>query len=532
MVSAQEWIKNGKAVLGIELGSTRIKATLLGDDQSSIASGSYEWENKLVDGIWTYDLEDIWTGLRGCYQNLTADVKEKYGLSVTNLAAIGISGMMHGYMPFDKTGELLVPFRTWRNTITEKAASALTNLFDYHIPQRWSIAHLYQAVINKEEHVENIAYFTTLAGYIHWKLTGKKVLGVGEASGMFPIDPKTKDYYDGMIQQFQSIPDIEKYPWKLRDILPKVLVAGENAGFLTEEGAKLLDISGKLSAQIPMCPPEGDAGTGMVATNSVKVRTGNVSVGTSVFAMVVLEEELKEVHEELDLVTTPAGDLVAMAHCNNGTSDLNSWVNLFEEFAMTMGLNVDKNQIFSTLYHKALEASKDCGGLMACNYLSGEHVTGCYEGRPLFIRRPSASFTLANFIRSHLYASLATLKIGCNILFQEEQVKVDKICGHGGFFKTPLVGQKLLAAAMNAPVEVMETAGEGGSWGIALLASYMVNQCGEINLKQYLDEEVFGREKSVAVEPDIKDVKGFEDYLSVYRRILDVEKLAIKAMEE
>lgn len=530
MGNAKEWIESGKAVLGIELGSTRIKAVLVDGTHKPIASGAHDWENQLVNGIWTYDLDAAWRGLQNCYQNLVKDVQKKYNVTLKRFAAIGISGMMHGYMPFDSEEKLLVPFRTWRNTITEEAAAQLTKEFFYNIPQRWSIAHLYQAILNGEEHVEKIAYITTLAGYIHWKLTGEKVLGVGEASGMFPIDPNTKNYNARMVQQFEALPDVTKYPWKLEEILPKVLTAGTNAGVLTEEGAKLLDTSGNLEAGIPLCPPEGDAGTGMVATNSVAVRTGNVSAGTSVFAMVVLEEELKALHEELDMVTTPAGDAVAMVHCNNCTSDLNAWVNLFEEFARNMGMTVDKNQLFEVLYKKALEGEKDCGGLMAYNYLSGEHITGLNEGRPLFVRKPNAHFTLANFMRTHLYASLATLKIGCDILFNEEKVKVDRLYGHGGFFKTKGVGQSILAAAMDAPVAVMETAGEGGPWGIALLASYMVSHDMDESLANYLTEKVFIDEEGILIEPDPADVAGFDIFLALYRNVLVTEKTAVEAM--
>lgn len=530
MGNAKELIESGRAVLGIEFGSTRIKAVLVDEEHKPIASGAHDWENRFEDGIWTYSLDAIWSGLTDCYRRLAEDVGEKYGVCITKLAAIGFSGMMHGYMPFDGNGELLVPFRTWRNTITEEAAAELTKKFRFNIPQRWSIAHLYQAILNKEAHVEDIAYVTTLAGYIHWKLTGEKVLGVGEASGMFPIDAKTKNYNQTMIKQFDALPVVQKYPWKLEEILPRVLVAGEGAGVLTEEGAKLLDVSGNLGAGIRMCPPEGDAGTGMAATNSVAVRTGNVSAGTSVFAMVVLEEELKAVHEELDLVTTPSGDTVAMVHCNNCTSDLNAWVNLFEEFAESFGMTVERNELFGKLYNKALEGDKNCGGLLAYNYFSGEPVTGLNEGRPLFVRKPDANFNLANFMRTHLYASLAALKIGCDILFKEEQVKADTIYGHGGLFKTKGVGQGILAAAMNTPVAVMETAGEGGPWGMALLASYMVKKDGGETLEHYLSEKVFGGETGFVMQPDAADTEGFDEYIKAYRRALAAEKAAVESM--
>lgn len=406
----KEMIEQGKAVLGIEFGSTRIKAVLIGEDEVPIASGEHDWENRLENGIWTYTLEDIWTGLQDSYQKLTNNVKQRYDAEITQLAAIGFSAMMHGYMVFDKAGELLVPFRTWRNTITEQAAAQLTELFDYNIPQRWSIAHLDQAILNNEAHVENIDYLVTLSGYIHWQLTGEKVLGVGEASGMFPIDIQTKDFNQRMIEQFDERIAKKGYYWKLRDILPKVLSAGETAGVLTAQGAKKLDVSGKLQAGIPLCPPEGDAGTGMVATNSVAVCTGNVSAGTSVFGMVVMEKELSKVYPEIDLVTTPTGNLVGMVHCNNCTSDLNAWVNLFKEFAESFGMSIDMNDLFGTLYKKALEGDKDCGGLLAYNYFSGEPVTNLEEGRPLFVRKPDAKFNLANFMRVHLMASLSVLK--------------------------------------------------------------------------------------------------------------------------
>lgn len=531
MSNAKQTILDGNAVLGIEFGSTRIKAVLVGEEHTPIASGAHDWENQLVDGIWTYSLEAIWRGLQDCYGKMAADVSEKYGVEVTKLRAIGFSGMMHGYLAFDKEGELLVPFRTWRNTITGEAAEALTREFSFNIPQRWSIAHLYQAVLNGEEHVSRIDFFTTLAGYIHWKLTGEKVLGVGEASGMFPIDPKTKNYNRRMTEQFDKLVAPKNYPWKLEEILPKVLVAGENAGVLTEEGAKLLDVTGKLSPGTPLCPPEGDAGTGMAATNSVAVGTGNVSAGTSVFAMVVLEEELKAVHEELDLVTTPSGDTVAMVHCNNCTSDLNAWVNLFREFAETFGMEADMDRLFGTLYHKALEGDKDCGGLVAYNYFSGEPVTGLNEGRPMFVRRPDAKFGLANFMRTHLYASLATLKIGLDILLKEEKVTVKQVYGHGGLFKTKGVGQGILAAAVDAPVAVLETAGEGGPWGMALLASYMVNKAEGESLEDYLGKKVFAGETGTVMEPEPADTAGFEAYIKVYKETLAAERAAVDALK-
>lgn len=520
-------IENGKTVLGIELGSTRIKAVLVGEDNSPLATGSYDWENKYINNIWTYSLEDVWTGVQDSYKKLAEEVKQKYGVVLQTIGAIGFSAMMHGYMVFNKEGELLVPFRTWRNTITEKASEELTKLFNYNIPQRWSIAHLYQAVLNGEEHVADIAFQTTLEGYIHWKLTGQKVIGIGEASGMFPIDISTKDYNAHMVEQFDDLIAPKNFSWKLNDIFPKVLAAGENAGVLTEEGAKLLDVTGQLKPGIPLCPPEGDAGTGMVATNSIAVRTGNVSAGTSVFAMVVLEKELSKVYKEIDLVTTPTGNLVAMVHCNNCTSDLNAWVGLFKEYSEAMGVDVDMNKLYETLYNKALEGDSDCGGLLSYNYFSGEHITHFEEGRPLFVRTPESKFNLANFMRVHLFTSLGALKTGLDILLKEEGVILDEILGHGGLFKTKEIGQKIMAAAIDTPVSVMETAGEGGAWGIALLASYMLNKEENETLEAYLNEKVFAGENGTKVYPDAEDVEGFNKFMKRYAKGLSIERAAI-----
>lgn len=524
-------IINGKTVLGIELGSTRIKSVLVGEDNTPIASGSHEWENSYVNNIWTYSLEEVWEGIQDSYKNMAEDVKARYGVTLQTIGAIGFSAMMHGYMVFNKEGELLVPFRTWRNTITEKASEELTKLFNYHIPQRWSIAHLYQAILNGEEHVSDIAFQTTLEGYVHWKLTGQKVIGIGEGSGMFPVDMETKNYNAKMINQFNELIASKNLPWKLEDIMPKVLVAGENAGVLTEEGAKLLDVTGQLKPGIPLCPPEGDAGTGMVATNSIAKRTGNVSAGTSVFAMVVLEKELSKAYEEIDLVTTPTGNLVAMVHCNNCTSDLNAWVGLFKEFAQSMGMEVDMNKLFATLYNKALEGDSDCGGLLAYNYFSGEHITHFEEGRPLFVRTPESKFNLANFMRVHLFTSLGALKTGLDILLKEEGVKVDEMLGHGGLFKTKGVGQKIMAAAINAPVSVMETAGEGGAWGMALLASYMLNKAEAETLDDYLTNKVFAGQVGSKIEPDAKDVAGFDQFMKRYTKGLPIERAAVNNLK-
>ncbi len=531
MSDVKQAVVNGKTALGIEFGSTRIKAVLIGETNNPIASGSHEWENQLDNNIWTYSLDAVWSGLQACYADLVKDVENRYGVMLETFGAIGFSGMMHGYMAFDSQGELLVPFRTWRNTITQQASEELTGLFQYHIPQRWSIAHLYQAILNGEEHVSEVSYFTTLAGYIHWKLTGKKVLGVGEASGMFPIDIATGKFHERMISQFDEKISEKGFGWKLAQIMPQVLTAGEDAGALTQEGAKLLDPSGRLKAGIPLCPPEGDAGTGMVATNSVARRTGNVSAGTSVFGMVVLEKELSKVYEEIDLVTTPSGDLVAMAHCNNCTSDLNAWVNLFKEFADAMGMQVDMNELFGTLYGKALEGDADCGGLLAYNYLSGEHVTHFEEGRPLFARMPESRLTLANFMRTHLYASLSVLKTGLDILMKQEGVQLDQIYGHGGLFKTKGVGQRILAGAINTPVSVMETAGEGGAWGIALLASYMLQKAEGQSLSDFLNERVFAGDTGTKLEPVPEDVAGFNTFIERYTKGLAIERAAVDAMK-
>jgi len=523
-------ILNNDTSLGIEFGSTRIKAVLIGTDNMPIASGGYDWENQYQRGVWTYDLDDIHKGLKCCYQNMKLDVLEKYGISLTSVGAIGISGMMHGYMAFNQEGKLLTPFRTWRNTNTGEAATILTREFCYNIPQRFSIAHLYQSILNREEHVQELCFFTTLAGYIHWQLTGEKVLGIGEASGMFPIDIEAGDFNSQMIARFDELVNHHNYKWLLRELLPEVLKAGEKAGILTPNGAKLLDPDGELKSGIPLCPPEGDAGTGMVATNTVAPRTANVSAGTSVFAMVVLERELRHAYEEIDMVTTPAGKLVAMVHCNNCTSDLNAWVNLFGEFADNLEMNIDKDRLFGMLYRKALEGDMDCGGLLAYNYFSGEHITGMKEGRPLFVRTPESHFNLANFMRVHLFTALGALKTGMNILQKEEAVGVDLILGHGGLFKTAEVGQRVMAGAMNTPVAVMKTAGEGGAWGIALLASYLKNK-GNESLDTYLRESVFCGEDIYTIRPNEKDVTGYEQFMMRYTGGLEIESAAINGLK-
>ena len=527
---AKAAILANKTALGIEFGSTRIKAVLVDDKNQPIASGAHEWENRYENGVWTYSLDDIWTGIQDCYQDMAKDVKAKYDVELESVGAFGVSAMMHGYMPFNKEGELLVPFRTWRNNITGEASEKLMELFNYNIPQRWSIAHLYQAILNGEEHVKDIDYIATLEAYVHWKLTGKRVLGIGDAAGMFPIDTTKADYNQEMVDKFDELVAPCGFSWKLRDIMPKALVAGEDAGVLTEEGAKLLDVTGKLKAGIPMCPPEGDAGTGMVATNSVAVRTGNVSAGTSVFAMIVLEKELSRPYKEIDMVTTPSGHLVAMAHSNNCTSDLNAWVNVFKEFAEAMGMEVDMNKLFGTLYNKALEGDPDCGGLLSYCYFSGEHMTGFEEGRPLFVRSPESKFNLANFMRVHLYTALGALKTGLDILMKEEDVKVDKMLGHGGLFKTEGVGQKIMAAAVNAPVSVMKTAGEGGAWGMAILAADMLDKAEDEMLDTYLSDKVFAGEEGTTIAPDEKDVEGFDEFIKQYQKGLALERVAIDVM--
>ena len=524
-------IESGKTALGIEFGSTRIKAVLIGEDHSPIASGSHDWENRYENGIWTYSLEDVWTGLQDSYRKLKSEVLEKYNAPLQTIGVIGFSAMMHGYMAFDKDGNLLVPFRTWRNTMTGQASEILTDLFQFNIPQRWSIAHLYQAILNKEPHVKDIHFQTTLAGYVHWMLTGQKVLGVGEASGMFPIDTKTKDYDTRMFEMFNERIEAENFPWKLQDLLPEVLMAGDAAGFLIEEGARLLDPTGRLQTGIPLCPPEGDAGTGMVATNSVAERTGNVSAGTSVFAMIVLEKALSKVYPEIDMVTTPSGKPVAMVHCNNCTSDLNAWVELFQEFSQALGVEISPSRLFEMLYQKALMGEAECGGLLAYNYLSGEHIMHFEEGRPLFVRTPESRFTLSNFMRVHLFSALSALKIGLDILFEQEQVKIDQVLGHGGFFKTREVGQKIMAAAMNVPVSVMETAGEGGAWGIALLATYMLHKQRNESLEGYLSNKVFAGKNGTTIAPDQRDVVGFTAFMERYKKGLVIERAAVDALK-
>lgn len=531
MVNTAEAIKTAilenKTAPGLEFGSTNIKAVLIGPDHSPIASGSHDWENQLVNGIWTYSLKAVWAGLQDAYSKLAADVLNRYGVVLTSAGAFGFSAMMHGYLPFDGNDKLLVPFRTWRNTITGEAAAELTELFNFNIPQRWSIAHLEQAILNGEEHVKEIAFMTTLAGYVHWKVTGKKVLGIGEASGMFPIDSSTNQFDAVMVETYDKLLAERGLSFTLEDILPEVLLAGEDAGVLTPEGAALLAPAGNLKPGIPVAPPEGDAGTGMCATNSVSARTGNTSAGTSDFAMVVLERPLSKVYPEIDLVTTPTGKAVAMVHCNNCTSDINAWVGLFREFGQMFDLDISDNELYTQLFLKALEGRPDCGGLLSYNCYSGEPVIGLNEGRPLFVRQPDAKLTLANFMRTHLQSALAALKVGLDIL-EQEQVQIDAMYGHGGYFKTPGVGQAMLAAAINAPVYVMSTAGEGGPWGMALLAAYLVNQEQGESLEDYLANKVFANAEGQKPDPKTEDVDGFNRFLAAYRKGLPMEQAAVE----
>ena len=515
-----------KTVLGLELGSTRIKAVLLNENHIPVASGSYEWENQLENGVWTYSLSAIHTGVQACYRALAEDAARKFGQPLTQVGAIGVSAMMHGYMPFDKDWQLLTPFRTWRNTMTGPAAAELTELFSFNIPQRWSIAHLYQAMKNGEEHLGRLTHLTTLAGYIHTRLTGRHVLGVGEAAGMFPIESGRAAYHREMSRKFDTLTASMGYSFTLADILPQVVMAGEDAGTLTEAGARFLDPTGTLQAGIPVAPPEGDAGTGMTATNSVRAYTGNVSAGTSDFAMVVVDRPLG-VHREIDMVATPTGLPVAMVHCNNCTSDLNAWAGLLGEFAALLGVDIGRGALLDKLFAAAMQGAPDGGGLLSYNYLSGEGVTDLDAGRPVFTRTPSAPLTLPNFMRTHLLSALATLKIGLDILTGEEQVDIRRLCGHGGFFKAPLVGQTLLSAAVNAPVTVMETAGEGGPYGMALLAAYRIWREEGESLEDYLDKKVFAAAKCSTLMASPEDVAGFTAFLERYKRALPVEKAAI-----
>ncbi|MDR3860406.1 FGGY-family carbohydrate kinase [Bifidobacterium sp.] len=525
-----EKIRAGKTSLGIEFGSTRIKAVLIDDTYTTIAAGDYGWASHLEDGLWSYSQEEIWTGLQTAYAALAEDVENAYGEKLTRVGRIGFSAMMHGYLAFGKDGELLVPFRTWQNTNTSEAHEKLSELFQYNIPERWSIAHLYQAVLNNEEHIGKVDFFTTLAGYVHWKLTGKKVLGVGDASGMFPIDPTTHTYETEFIEKFNAIPEVAAQPWKLADLLPEPLVAGTPAGTLTEESAKLLDPTGTLQPGITFAPPEGDAGTGMVATNSVRVRTGNVSAGTSIFAMVVLERKLERLHPEVDLVTTPAGDLAGMSHANNFTSDLNAWVGLFGQFAAAIGTPVDAGTLYGTLFRAAIadDVDSNCGGLINYPFRSGEFLAGLPEGRPLFARGPEARMSLGNFMRAQLFSAFSPVKIGMDVMTKDEGVAVDSLVGHGGIFTTPKVAQKILAAAFDTPIKVMSTAAEGGAWGMAVLADYLWHA--DQPLDEFLDARVFADAASTTENPDEGDVAGFEEFFDRFRKGLPIEHVAIESI--
>lgn len=525
--TARTAIRDGGTALGIELGSTRIKAVLIGPDHTPLATGSHAWENQFVDRLWTYSLESVWSGVQACYAALAADVAARYGVELTTIGALGVSAMMHGYLAFDDAGELLVPFRTWRNTNTGPAVEALSAAFGTNIPHRWSIAHLYQAVLDAEPHVGSVAQLTTLAGYVHRQLTGERVLGVGDASGMFPIDTEAGGYDATMISTFDRLVADHGVDWSVADLLPTIRPAGDDAGTLTEAGAALLDPTGTLRPGAPLCPPEGDAGTGMVATNSVAPRTGNVSAGTSIFAMVVLEHPLSRVHHELDLVTTPAGDLVAMVHCNNGASELNAWVGLFAEFAALLDVPVDAGRVFETLFRASLDGTPDGGGLLAYNYLSGEPITGLDEGRPLFVRSPDSTLDLATFMRTHLFASLATLRIGMDVLLSDEQVDLESMFAHGGLFTTKGVAQRYLAAAIDTPVSVGNTASEGGAWGIAVLAAFLTARAPGQTLADYLADRVFAGAELVTVEPDPADVAGFNAFMRRYVAALPVQRAAV-----
>ena len=531
MADVKELIMNGKTALGIEFGSTNIKGVLIDEESNVLATGSFGWENSLIDGIWTYSQEEILNGLKTCYSNLRRNVEEKYGVTPATFGAIGISAMMHGYIALDKDGNLLSPFQTWRNSNTEKAADELTELFQFNIPLRWTIAHLYQCMLDREEHLKKVAFVTTLASYVHYLLTGEKVIGIGDASGIFPIDSAALDYDQKMVDEFDRLISKDGYAWKLREVLPKVMVAGQEAGKLTQEGARLLDESGALQSGIVMAPPEGDAGTGMVATDSVAPRTGNVSAGTSTFAMLVCEKPLSQVYREIDMVTTPSGYPVAMSHANNGTSDLNAWVKLFGEFAEKAGFPMGTGDLFSLLYQNSLSGDPDCGGLLSYGYYSGEGITHLNEGRPMFVRQPDSNFNLANFKRSHLYSSLGAVKLGLDILLKDEHMAVDRIMGHGGLFKTKGVAQRYLAAAVHAPVSVLETAGEGGPWGMAILALYLVDRKDGQTLEDYLDQKIFASMESETVEASPEDIEGFEKFTARYRDNIGIMRAAVETFK-
>lgn len=518
-------INDGSVSLAIELGSTRIKAVLITSDFKTIASGSYQWENQFENEVWTYNLDQVWEGIRDSYKQLSAEVESKYHTNLTKIDNVGISAMMHGYLAFSKEDELLVPFRTWRNNITGPATDQLTELFNFNVPQRWCIAHLYQAILNQEEHVDKISFLTTLSGYVHWQLTGEKVLGIGDASGAFPIDETKGDYDETFMKKFSQLDEVQQYSWETREIFPKVLKAGEDAGRLSEAGAKLLDPLGHLQSGSRMAPPEGDAGTGMIATNSIRKRTGNISVGTSAFAMVVLDKPLQKVHREIDIVTTPAGTNVAMVHADNCSSDIDAWAQIFQQFAERLGIQLSPEQLYETLFLDASKADPDAGGLFNYSYLSGEVITEVDDGRPMFVRTINSNFNLPNFIQTQLYGAFAPLAIGMDTLTEDEQIKLDVMIAHGGLFKTPVIAQQVLANALNTPISVMETAGEGGSWGMAVLAAYMAKSL-EMSLEDFLDQEVFAAPETMTLNPEPAGVQGYADYLAQYQTALPAERIA------
>lgn len=524
----KEIISSGDISLGVEFGSTRIKAVLSAVGAKVIAKSSYDWENKLVDGIFTYDLNEVWIGLRKCYKDITEYVKQVYDVEITKISSIGFSAMMHGYLVFDKQGDLLVPFRTWRNTITEQSADILSQNFSFNIPQRWSVAHLYQSILNKESHVDNIDFLTTLAGYVHWKVTGEKVIGIGDASGIFPIDETSFDYNKNMMKQFNKLADKDGFAVSLENILPKVLLAGQSGGILTKEGALLIDPTGTLQEGTLLCPPEGDAGTGMVATNSIAPKTGNISAGTSIFAMIVLEKNLSRYYSEIDMVTTPVGHPVAMVHCNTCTSDIDAWVKIFYEFAKQIDNNVNISDIYNLLYQSALNGKFDCGGLTSVNYFSGEPVVKIKDGAPLFIRKADNELNLSNFMRTHIYSSFATVKIGLDLLINDQEIIIEKLLGHGGLFKIEKIAQQMMASSLNTPVEVTDTASEGGAWGMAILAEYMSNKEQNQSLEEYLNTKIFVDTKSIVCFPNKEETEGFNSFLERYKKALNIENFAVE----
>ncbi|MBP2632976.1 MAG: Carbohydrate kinase [Firmicutes bacterium] len=532
LVEISQAIKEGRISLGIELGSTQIKSVLVTDDFKTVASGCYVWENQYKEGIWTYPLDQVWEGIRESYRQLTADVKSKYHQSLIHIGSIGISAMMHGYLAFSEEDELLTPFRTWRNNTTSPATDRLTKLFGFNIPQRWCIAHLYQAVLNEEEHVRKIVFITTLAGYVHWKLSGQKILGIGDASGAFPIDEQTGTYNEEFLKCFSQLAEVKKYPWDIHGILPKVLKAGQAAGMLSEEGAKLLDVNGNLVSGSIMAPPEGDAGTGMVATNSVRKRTGNISVGTSAFSMVVLDKPLAKVHRDIDIVMTPDGFPVAMVHINNCSSDINAWAEIFRQFASRLGVDLKPDKLYEALFLVTAKAKPDAGGLVNYSYLSGENITKMSAGRPLFVRTPNCEFSLANFILTQLYSAFAPLKIGMDILKNEEQIKTEVLIAQGGLFKTPVIAQQILANALDTPITVMKTASQGGPWGMAVLASYVREGDKTKSLEDFLDQKVFANPEAMTLNPEPIGVIGYEKFIRIYQAGLSVEQNAIDKLHE